>query len=132
MTEQARRSGWYRTLHGQMVHRLSAAKARAIKANLAFDLALPFLEALWEKQQGLCAVSGLPIDPTSAGTSKQRNPMGLSIDRRDNSQGYTQGNVQLTLFAVNQAKGVWSTECYVEAMLTYLRHQGYCLEKAGV
>ena len=59
------------------------------------------LEALWEKQAGLCAISKVPMTyEKGAG----RVPTNLSIDRVDSSVGYTADNVQLVCYQANLMK----------------------------
>ena len=58
---------------------------------------------LWEKQGGICALSGLPI--------KLRNEHGTndifttaSLDRIDSSKPYVVGNIQFVILSLNLAK----------------------------
>ena len=59
--------------------------------------------SLWEKQEGLCAVTGIPMEIKS-GSVNNRNRNKFSIDRKDSSKGYTRENVWLVLEWVNRAK----------------------------
>lgn len=53
---------------------------------------------LWDKQQGLCAYSKLPLNNIA-------NHLQLaSLDRIDSSIGYTRSNIQLVCTAVNKMK----------------------------
>jgi len=56
------------------------------------------LIALWDKQNGLCAISGMPM------AHEFKNLRSASIDRIDSSKGYVPGNVQLVCQWVNYAK----------------------------
>ena len=67
-------------------------------------LSLDFLVDLYERQKGLCAISGAVLTYTQ-GTGK--NPSNMSIDRIDSNYGYTEENVQLVCYAVNLMKGEW-------------------------
>ena len=42
-------------------HRLLGAKRRSKKLNIVSDLTLNFLLDLWNKQNGLCALSNIPM-----------------------------------------------------------------------
>lgn len=73
-----------------------------------FDITLPFLMDLFERQYGKCALSGLPmltITHRDECPEDQRcNPNKLSIDRIDSSCGYTEDNVQLVRWRANSMK----------------------------
>lgn len=81
--------------------RLDAAKRRANKKNLDFDIDLNFMYYLWNKQRGLCNISKLPM---SFSFKNQDNKYNVSIDRIDSSNGYTKDNVQLVCSIVNKMK----------------------------
>lgn len=81
--------------------RISGAKSRAKKSGDLYDLDHPFIKSLWESQNGLCALTHLPM--TSIQTLG-RIPTNVSIDRIDPHKGYTKGNVRLVCMAVNQMK----------------------------
>ena len=57
--------------------------------NLPFELTIQWGWELYEKQQGKCALSGVPI---GFGTERRRNT--ASLDRIDSTRGYTTDNVQ--------------------------------------
>ena len=87
--------------------RLLGARDRAAKSGIPFDLTLEFLEELWAKQQGLCALSGVPM---TFELKLGRTLTNVSIDKKDRLLGYTQSNVQLVCMAANQAKSDLSEE----------------------
>lgn len=120
---------WYTTVEGQIVCRLNGAKERARENGREFSLDKDFLLALWNDQNGRCAITGLPILPASAGTPSDRSPFALSIDRIDSSRGYTRNNVRLTTVIGNQAKGAWTDQDVLEMSIAYLRNLGFKVEK---
>jgi hypothetical protein len=74
---------------------------------LGFDLTIEFLWDLFEKQKGVCVLSGLPIVlDTALGTLSthgyQRKT--ASLDRINSSKGYTKDNVQWVHKDINQMK----------------------------
>ena len=84
---------------------VSGAKARAKKRSLEFNLTVDWL--LERLARGVCEVTGLPFVP-SIGTGQQRsflNPWAPSLDRIENSRGYTTDNVQVVVSIYNIAKG---------------------------
>jgi transposase-like protein len=71
---------------------------RAKKKNIEWNLSLEFLLLLWEKQQFMCAYSGVPL------TFEDNHPHTVSLDRLDSSKGYTEDNVQYVCTIVNYIK----------------------------
>lgn len=72
----------------------------ALKRNMAFNLTPEYMSALFEKQGGFCALSGMKLQYGEA--------QGTSVDRIMHDLGYVQGNVRITTWQVNQARGRWS------------------------
>jgi len=58
----------------------------------------------WRRQEGKCALSGTPM---------QKHPRTWSVDRIDNSCGYTPGNIQLVLKNINMMRGALSVEDFL-------------------
>jgi hypothetical protein len=69
----------------------------AKRRGLEFSITIEYCWELYEKQQGKCALSGLPILFGKNSTA--------SLDRIDSSIGYTNNNVQWTHKNVNKMKG---------------------------
>jgi hypothetical protein len=65
------------------------------------------LALIWDKQSGLCAISGVPMTYTKGAG---RVPTNLSIDRIDSSLGYTLDNIQLVCYQANLMKSELSIE----------------------
>jgi hypothetical protein len=85
--------------------RVLAAKHRAIRKKITFDIDDEFINELFEKQNGLCKYSGVLLDITNTGSNEnQMNINSLSIDRIDSSKGYTKDNVVLVTAIVNNMK----------------------------
>lgn len=64
---------------------------------------MDYLWILYLKQSGLCALSGHPLcmdRQYSAGNNRQT----ASLDRKDSSKGYVEGNVQWVHKQINQMK----------------------------
>jgi len=76
------------------------AKGRARKAGRPFSLPVGWMAAQYERQGGLCAISGLSMRRTR----DKHCPYAASIDRRDPTKGYTPKNCQLVCYMVNCAK----------------------------
>jgi hypothetical protein len=66
-----------------------------------------YLEELYQKQRGRCALTGVKLEFTRGGEywgGKWCNPRSCTIDRIDSSKGYEFGNVQLVICEVNVVK----------------------------
>jgi hypothetical protein len=63
---------------------------------------IDFLKAQYSKQEGLCAVSGEPLELAIG--SKATNGNKCSPDRRNSNRGYEPGNVWFVCWWVNQMK----------------------------
>lgn len=77
------------------------AKDRASSKNIPFTITKEDLLSIWEKQQGLCAISKIPM---TYELDSGRVFSNVSIDQKIPGKGYTIDNVQLVCMAVNQLK----------------------------
>lgn len=59
---------------------------------------------------GNCEVTRLPFDLKPAAHKNRSNPWAPSLDRRDNTKGYTPDNVQVVCAAYNYAKNEFSAD----------------------
>lgn len=82
---------------------LSLSKKKGERRNLSIE----FLLNLYNKQQGLCAISGVKMTHL---TGNGRVPTNISIDRIDSNKGYDEDNVQLVCRQVNIMKSELSLE----------------------
>jgi len=80
------------------------------------NLSLEHLKEVWDSQEGRCPYSGLKmiLDKRSLSKDRPRNLKNASLDRRDSSKGYEQGNVQFVCMALNFAKSDFSDEQFRE------------------
>lgn len=83
---------WKGTRH-LTVKLISTWKYHADRRGYEFTLTNDQLDAIWDSQQGLCALTGLPL--TLSGDCL------VSPDRIDNSVGYVDGNVRFTTKLAN-------------------------------
>jgi hypothetical protein len=65
-----------------------------------------YLMALYDQQEGLCALSGIRMTWATGKTS----PTSISMDRIDQQQGYVEGNVRLVCTAVNAFRGIMNDQ----------------------
>ena len=94
-------------IYGKYYHSI---EDRAIKHNFDFNLTPEYLAELLEKQNHMCALSGLILDFHSNPKSYSGT---ASLDRIDSSKGYTIGNVQWVHRAINFMKGSLSENDFI-------------------
>lgn len=82
---------------------LGSAKLRSKKKKLDFNLTLLDLCNLYDKQNGRCYYSGLAM-VLRFRSSIKKDPLLISLDRKDSSKGYTKDNVVLCCWWINHAK----------------------------
>lgn len=105
--------------HYLFMHRIHGCKSRAKAKNLDFDLTLEYLEELWNKQNGFCAISGIPM---TLNVDKGRNPYNVSVDQINPSGGYTKDNIQLVCMCVNQLKSDFDMSVILNICKNILNH----------
>lgn len=94
-------------INGQWFCRIKKA---ATKKNLEFDLTKDYLNELYEKQNGRCALTKIPI---KINFGNQATGSTASLDRINPQKGYTKDNVQFLHVDVNYMKNVFSQEYFI-------------------
>lgn len=94
---------------------LARARQRATEKHREFDLTLPALLALLDRQGHRCAVSFIrfTMKPTPGTEDKFCRPFAPSIDRVDSAGGYTLGNVRLVARIVNFSMNKWGADAFL-------------------
>lgn len=98
MCRAERRKGLFKKLpieYKKWHQRYNEIKKRSKKNGMDFNLTPEYLKKLFEKQEGICAITGKKIELTKGN---------LSLDRINPSKGYTMGNVQWTIKKINMIK----------------------------
>lgn len=100
---------FYCTLNGRATHMLNNCKNRAKKHNLPFDLDKEFI--LNKLEAGVCEITGIPFEiKINGGKGHKDNSFSPSVDRKDNTKGYTKDNIQIVCWIYNRAKGAFPIE----------------------
>jgi hypothetical protein len=99
----------YSILLNFMTQVLKNARGNAKKKGLSFDITKDDIIELYDKQCGLCALTGEKMTHNSINDRQEDdphilNPKNISIDRIDSSVGYKKGNIQLVCAIVNIIK----------------------------
>lgn len=80
-------------------------------SNKLFDIDLPYLKSIWEKQKGICPLTGWEMENMKSHSDLIKlTPKRASLDRIDNNKGYTQGNVRFICYMAQCAKNVFLDE----------------------
>lgn len=86
----------------------SAIKYNAARRGIPFDVSIKYLDMQWIIQSGKCYYTGEDLD------IKSRDRATASLDRRDSTKGYVQGNVVWVHKDVNFAKHVLTEDRFLE------------------
>lgn len=104
-SEEVRRKGENHRLPRSV---FDSRKTGATRRGIEWKLTIDDVDTLFDQQKGLCTYTGLPMSSTGSqavySAKLTKDPLTLSIDRRDSSGGYTLDNVVLCCRFVNLAK----------------------------
>ena len=83
-----------------------------------------YLETLWNKQKGLCALTGQPMVLSVLDKRGWRNQKDrVSVDRIDADRGYTRQNVQLVRAIVNICKNAYKQGDFIKICVEVTQYQ---------
>jgi hypothetical protein len=94
---------------------------RASNNGFECSIDVKYLEELFSKQDGKCAISGVPL---KFERYKEIHKSTASLDRIDNSLGYVRGNVQWVHKDVNMARGSMSQESFIKMCKIIAQYNG--------
>jgi hypothetical protein len=83
---------------------------RKIEVNITSE----YLDELYEKQNGKCALTGLSIEASITNTKNRGRVWTASVDRIDSSKDYVEGNVQWLHKDINRMKWDLDTDKFIE------------------
>ena len=96
----------YKEEHNPLILLLATARNVSIRRNHNFNLDIKYMYELWDKQDGKCYYTGIPMTKTF----NQKSPYQMSIDRIDSNIGYIKGNICLCCLSINFAKNSFTVE----------------------
>lgn len=102
------------TFHKMIMSSRSAAKLR----NIPYALSLKNLRDIYQQQNGQCFYTGVPMTLRS-NNHLDRDPLLISLDRRDSSIGYTPENTVLCCWGANALKGQHSESTFYTTLKTF-------------
>lgn len=91
------------TTKGAILTSFQACKGRSKKSDIPFTITREYVTELFEKQKGLCALTGVELIPKSGHTSP-------SLDKMNPKLGYVEGNVQWVAWKANAIKSDMTME----------------------
>lgn len=91
---------------------ISKYKSHAKRRGIPFDLSIEYVNHLFEFQDGRCAYTNTKLSFEHYGYKGEYS--NASLDRRDSSLGYIEGNVQWVLTEINFMKQSLSENRFVE------------------
>jgi len=94
------------------------------KARQKSNISLEEIKDQWDKQKGLCAVSGLPLKLRKKGVSIFEQ---ASLDRIDSSKPYEKGNIQFIILSLNYAKSTANNEEFISFVRSLSNHTHHSL-----
>lgn len=97
----------------------TALQAGAAQRNLAFTISIEEAWKLFEAQESLCALSGIPIEITYSLSEGEQT---ASLDRIDSTKGYEINNVQWVHKTINYMKWTLSQEEFIELCHAVTNH----------
>ncbi len=99
-------SGWKRDGFSPFRKVLRVAKQHA---NGPVEITLDDLKSQWEKQNGICPLTGwkLQLSETS-GHQLPKTTNRASLDRIDSTKGYVKGNIRFIAMIAQFAKNTWT------------------------
>ena len=116
--------------HLFITDRFNKAKSRAKRQGAPFDMTLEDWLAIYDAQDGKCALSGIEMTftydknhPTFiAGAKGKKWPYNISPDQIDSGKGYVRGNVQFVCAQVNMMKGEVPTQVLLRIVCAMYHH----------
>lgn len=97
--------------------RITDCKARAKKQGSVCSIDKDYLYQLWKQQKGICALTGVAMVIEIGALTC------VSVDKIEPEKGYVEGNVQLTAWAANRAKGDMSMTVFMSMCQRVIDYQ---------
>lgn len=130
--EEAEAAGWMPAHYSDMTLRQIAAEAERVRAQcqrnakgrrkLDFNLSAIDVQELLAESEWRCAVTGVGF---SMRVVSGRRPFAPSIDRIDNSKGYSKDNCRMVCAATNIALNVWGEQVFGVLARSYARRRKF-------
>jgi hypothetical protein len=118
-----------RSVHAFITNLFNISKRRANEHGNPFDMKVEDWFAIYDAQEGKCALSGIEMTftydknhPTFNASAKHKKWPYNSPDQIDAGKGYVRGNVQFVCAQVNMMKGELPTEVLLRIVCAMYHH----------
>ena len=119
-----RRDKDLRSVRGRLYGVYRQSKVRSKTNGLEHSIDFEFVVSLWERQNGNCALTGIPMTLSrNPPGEKFFQPWNPSLDKVDSSGGYTPDNVRLVCVMVNLALNKFGDEAFDAMCRAYISKQ---------
>lgn len=85
------------------------------------NITLSDLKDQWDKQNGICPITGWVLDHNLTGTHSYKQP---SLDRIDSTKGYVVGNIQFVALIAQYAKHQFHEDALIDFCKAVTQHRG--------
>jgi hypothetical protein len=83
---------------------LTAAKRRAGKKNLQFDISIENIISQYTSQSGKCFYSGIDMNIVKSNCNGMHDPYKMTLDCKEPSVGYKKENIVWCIYCINSFK----------------------------
>lgn len=104
------------------------AQGRAKRRGMAFTVTKDEFSAIYRRAGGRCELSGLEFDCEKPKVRHGKRPFAASIDRIENSIGYTAENCRLVCVAANVAMNWWGSDVLLQLCAGIVDRHGRTLK----
>lgn len=101
-----------RSLSGFLKRKVSQLKSARTKQGVYFELTADDCIDIYQKQFGMCALSGQALEYGTPHVDKWTS-LNISIDRINEDEGYTKDNIQLVCASINFMRGRLPLDVFV-------------------
>lgn len=92
-------------------HYLHSVRTHTAKNGKVVNVTLEDVKKQWDKQQGICPLTGWELDHSLCGSHSPRQP---SLDRKDSSKGYIRGNIRFVALIAQYAKNKFDDSTVIQ------------------
>jgi len=96
---------------GVLLSVFKRAQNQAKQRKISFSVTLEYIGDLFERQKGLCALTGVPLRLKQVARDFSQT---ASLDRKDNSKGYIEGNLQWIDKRINKLKSDFTQSEFID------------------
>ena len=101
---------------------LWGARSRSKRKKVYFNISEKYILNMLIKQNGLCKMTGIKMNPSKQNGCKNKDPYTVSIDRIDSLKGYVKGNIQLVCTICNIFKNSYEMKDVSKICIEYIKY----------